>query len=221
MAFFNDLVRAIATAEGIDEMTVAGIGQYLREAGFISKGGRGRSAARMTPLDAAHMLIAVNGSDLAKDAATSVIGYGQLSPVPFRRDQLAPVSKVFGDLKFSDALANLIKHILPDDDGISPMSKILSSRSSEHVAKSYGLEQAFRSSIRIEVGFRRPYRMAYIRIHNREIPSPPQYMFERLRREPIFMNVYGPQGEYVGADRSVLTTISTHTLRSVGESLVN
>src|SRR3954451_3299911 len=61
MAFFNDLVRVIAEVEGMDPMTVRGIGLSVREGGHISKGGRGLSAAKMTVRDSANMLIGVNG----------------------------------------------------------------------------------------------------------------------------------------------------------------
>ena len=78
MAFFNDLVRVIAEAEGMDEITVTGIGQYVRDAGFITKGGRGRSAALMTAADAANLLIGVNAAGKAKDAAEAVSRYSEL-----------------------------------------------------------------------------------------------------------------------------------------------
>jgi hypothetical protein len=75
---FNELVRAIAKAEGLDEISVAGIGRNLRDAGLISKAGRGTSAARMTSTDAAHILIGVNGAKKAKHAPLAVNAFAKL-----------------------------------------------------------------------------------------------------------------------------------------------
>lgn len=75
MALFRDLIRTISEAEGLSEMAVTGIGQYLRDAGLISKLGRGRAAAKMTSEDAAHLLIGVNATALAKDAPNVVSAY--------------------------------------------------------------------------------------------------------------------------------------------------
>ncbi|ACK84157.1 hypothetical protein [Methylorubrum extorquens] len=78
MAFFNDLVRAIAVVEGMDEMTVRGIGIRIRDGGFISKGGRGLSAAKMTSKDAAALLIGVNACTSATSAAEILEKYQSL-----------------------------------------------------------------------------------------------------------------------------------------------
>ncbi|WP_143131922.1 hypothetical protein [Methylobacterium sp. 174MFSha1.1] len=72
MAFFNDMVRALADAEGMDEMTVRGIGIIVRDKGHISKGGRGLSAAKMTAKDATNLLIGVNGSSSNREAGEIV-----------------------------------------------------------------------------------------------------------------------------------------------------
>jgi hypothetical protein len=86
MATFNELVKAVAMAEGLDEMTVRGIGIKVRDAGHISKRGRGPSAAQMTVRDAAMLLIGVNAPGLAKDAGLAVEEYLQTkvakSPTP-------------------------------------------------------------------------------------------------------------------------------------------
>lgn len=111
MAFFSDLVRAVAQAEGMDEMTVTGIGQYVRDAGYITKGGRGRSAAKMTSRDAANLLIAVNGTSLAKDAPSAVEKFRAL--ITEARSVISPNS-LFGEFgigprDFGTALERLIE----------------------------------------------------------------------------------------------------------------
>ena len=72
MALLSDLVRIVASVEGLEEVSVGIFARAAREAGYISQGGRGRSAAKMTVRDAANLLIAVNGCSLAKDVSTMV-----------------------------------------------------------------------------------------------------------------------------------------------------
>lgn len=87
MALFRDLIRTVSEAEGLSEMAVTGIGQYLRDAGLISKLGRGRAAAKMTSEDAAHLLIGVNATALAKDAPEVVSAYKAITG----RDDIYPI----------------------------------------------------------------------------------------------------------------------------------
>ncbi|MGH1588639.1 hypothetical protein ACRBEV_10080 [Methylobacterium phyllosphaerae] len=54
------------------------IARYLREAGLIGQQSTGGGAAKMTASDAASLLIAVNGSSPAKDAAQSVAEFWHL-----------------------------------------------------------------------------------------------------------------------------------------------
>lgn len=72
MALLSELVRVVAEYEGMDEVSVGIFARHAREAGLISQGGRGRSAAKMTARDAANLLMAVNGCSLAKDVPTIV-----------------------------------------------------------------------------------------------------------------------------------------------------
>lgn len=58
--------------------TVTVFDRNLADAGLRSKGGRGRSAAKMVPSDAANLLIAVAGSSMVKDAAQTVRDYASL-----------------------------------------------------------------------------------------------------------------------------------------------
>ncbi|WP_331299199.1 hypothetical protein [Methylobacterium oryzae] len=72
MALLSDLVRIVAEVEGLEEVSVGIFARAAREAGFISQGGRGRSAAKMTARDAVNLLIAVNGCSLARDVPEMV-----------------------------------------------------------------------------------------------------------------------------------------------------
>jgi hypothetical protein len=72
VALLSDLVNAVAAVEGLDQVSVGIIARAAREAGLISQKGRGRGAAQMHTRDAANLLIAVNGSSLAKDVRDKV-----------------------------------------------------------------------------------------------------------------------------------------------------
>src|ERR1700722_4299287 len=72
MGTLSHLVETIAAVEGIDPATVALIARHIREANLISTGGRGPSAARMTITDAANLLIGVNATRIAAEAAQVV-----------------------------------------------------------------------------------------------------------------------------------------------------
>src|SRR4051812_662375 len=78
LALLSELVRAVARVEGIDEVTVGIFAQAAREAGVISQKGRGRGAAHMTAEDAANLLIAANGSPLAKNVRATVPAFRSL-----------------------------------------------------------------------------------------------------------------------------------------------
>lgn len=58
MATIGQLGIAVAKSLRVEETTVTVFLRYLRDAGLIRKGGRGRGAAKMTPLDAARSIIA-------------------------------------------------------------------------------------------------------------------------------------------------------------------
>lgn len=74
MATSGQLIVAVAEALGITPASVAVFDRALSEAGIRTKGGRGRSAAQMTSLDAANLLIAVISSPIAGPMTASALG---------------------------------------------------------------------------------------------------------------------------------------------------
>jgi len=62
MASPGELVRTVATALGVPESSVVVHDRLLAASGLRTKGGRGRSAAKVSAKDAMHLLIAVAGS---------------------------------------------------------------------------------------------------------------------------------------------------------------
>jgi hypothetical protein len=77
MATPGELVKVIAATTGEDEATVTQHDRNLVVAGLRSKGGRGPSAAKVTPRDAAHILTAILGSPRVKDSVYTVRRYMQ------------------------------------------------------------------------------------------------------------------------------------------------
>ncbi len=82
MATPGQLVEAMAVSLGIPVATVIQYDRQLAESGLRTKGGRGPSAAAVTPRDAANLLIAIAASPLAgptvKEAVRTCEAYGSL-----------------------------------------------------------------------------------------------------------------------------------------------
>jgi len=82
MATPGQLVETTAAILGIPQPTIALFDRVLAEHGFRSKGGRGRSAAKVNSRDATHLLMAVIGSSMSgastKDAARACKIYASL-----------------------------------------------------------------------------------------------------------------------------------------------
>jgi hypothetical protein len=68
----GQLVQAVAIALDVPEETVVQHDRNLVVAGLRTKGGRGRSAPQVTPLDAARLLVATLASFRTKDSVTTV-----------------------------------------------------------------------------------------------------------------------------------------------------
>jgi hypothetical protein len=79
MATPGELVEAIAVATGVPQPSVDQYNRQLHTAGLRTSGGRGRSAAKVTYLDAARLLIALMSTDAIKDAAAAVKVFGVLT----------------------------------------------------------------------------------------------------------------------------------------------
>ena len=144
MASPGELVRLIAEVVGVSEATVVQHDRNLAAAGLRSKGGRGTSAAKMTPRDAAHLLIATVASPLVKDSVQALNDYSDLKQRVSdqkiwerrvtKRRQLArlpmePLRLLPSNHTFADALAALISAArdgsLPDslrEDARSPFA---------------------------------------------------------------------------------------------------
>jgi hypothetical protein len=117
MATLSELVEAVAEVEGMDPSTVALFARTVREAGLIRTGGRGLSAAQMSCVDAANLLIAVNASLSVRDAPNTVATFRVLKAkcrsdfhleLPrLRRDKFGWIT--LRDASFGQALEQLLE----------------------------------------------------------------------------------------------------------------
>ena len=124
MASPGELVKAIALATGTPEHTVTTHDRNLVGAGLRTKGGRGTSAAKVTARDAAHILVALLGSEKVQDSVETVLRYSDTvehhtwNSKRFPKDYKPLDGPVFGDLPenhcFLDALEKLIGMAMSD-----------------------------------------------------------------------------------------------------------
>lgn len=108
MASPGELIKAVADVLHIPEVTVSSYYRNLREAGHVTKGGRGRSAPRMTANDAAQLLIAIGGSRFEKESAEKIVkDYSRIRVAHTARRMALPTdephSMYVGDWIESDA----------------------------------------------------------------------------------------------------------------------
>jgi hypothetical protein len=115
MATPGQLVKCIAEALSIPEPTVVQYDRLLAENGMRSKGGRGTSAAKVTPVDAANLLIAILGSPVAgasiKPAIEVCKTYGRL---PVKLGGNSQTLKMSRKLGFSTVAKLSPSHTLRD-----------------------------------------------------------------------------------------------------------
>ena len=113
MASPGELVWKVSELLGIPEPTIVQHDRNLVVAGLRSKSGRGPSAAKMTPRDAAHLLVAVLGSDQVKHSVQTVRRYSETrvhkaTSEGYQRSAIAALINLPSDHSFVDALEGLI-----------------------------------------------------------------------------------------------------------------
>lgn len=118
MAGPAQLIQAVSVTTGVPLPTVTDIDRRLVKVGLRSKGGRGRSAANMTPLDAARLLTAILAAPQATLSVEAVTRYAETKPDKtrstdglFRQVELDDLSRLPARHGFVDALAALIASV--------------------------------------------------------------------------------------------------------------
>ena len=117
MATPGQLVRTMSEVLGISTATVGQYDRQLAEAGLRSVSGRGSGAAKMTPADAANLLIAILGGGSSIRAASQTCErYGELvvqlhdsNPRGFQQVGLSRLANMPDKHTFRDALAAAIE----------------------------------------------------------------------------------------------------------------
>jgi hypothetical protein len=218
MATLTELVETIAEVEGIEPSSVHLIARYVREAALIATGGRGPSAARMGHTDAANLLIAVNATTTATDAAKTVSAYREFESYEFRSKSDPRPDYRYGTL--AEAIEQLI-----DALGVDELPEIFLRR---------GLGPEYQQAVaqgdfHIALSFRRPSQSAHLKL----TPIPwaeeiaPMAMEEWAESmSGVSFSFYPPKHrgprkkkKNVTADRTEETTIGYRTLRAVGKLL--
>jgi hypothetical protein len=115
MASPAQLVRTMSAATGVSPATVTDLDRRLVTGNLRSKHGRGLSAARVTPLDAARLLTAILGSAQANRAAGAVHRYAETqadrarsSAKLFAAAGIADMAVLPAEHSFVEALERLI-----------------------------------------------------------------------------------------------------------------
>jgi hypothetical protein len=121
MATPGELVETVADALRVSEVTVGVYYRNLREAGLVTKSGRGRSAPSLSYLDASRLVIALMVSESAIHAAREARKYGRLPLTHLDRpplDLVYPGLSIerFSKLNFESAVEYILEIVSASDD---------------------------------------------------------------------------------------------------------
>lgn len=92
MATPGEMIEVTARALLLPEVTVGSYYRAIREEGLVKTGGRGRSAAQVSALDVARLLIAILASELVRDAPRAVGVFGDLRQVDNEVELVEPIA---------------------------------------------------------------------------------------------------------------------------------
>lgn len=194
MATLSQLVDTVATVEGIDSERLSAIARYIREAGLVSTGGRGKSAASMTEHHAANLLIAANAAGTARSAPEIVREYRALKTR--KRHRATEFGTQLEQVIFAAKMETMDEYVLG-------LVNSFGSSSSRFAKRRYPSSQYV---LRIE--FVKPKPEATIQIW---VGTETEFIF--------FRGVDKESDAIPRGDRREQTTISSRTIRAVAELL--
>lgn len=231
MASPGELVRKVAEVLGVPEPTVVVHDRNLVTAGLRTKGGRGRSAAKMTPGDAANLILAVAGSSMVKDTVETVNDYANLpsrgGEVSIRRDAhsynndgnplptwnlpgfpIPALQALQKDHTFRDALVGLIESAT--DGSLREAVKNLRPFSEEHRIPSHWA---------IKVILWGPYPEAAIRIYCNDFSEKHHYSMIPTGMDEIMKWAKDFDSQHGEGDLKQIREFSAKTILTIGELL--
>ena len=106
MAWASELVAVIAETTGLEHVSVTRYARFAREGGLLSQSGRGKSAARMRPSDAANLLACVLVNGVAQEAPAQIRSVHEMDVYHRDADHL-------DDRHFSRENRDRLRKILP------------------------------------------------------------------------------------------------------------
>jgi hypothetical protein len=231
MATLSQLVETVAEVEGMEPATVNLIARNVREAGLITTGGRGLSAARMTMADAVNLLIAVNATVIVREAPQTLRTYRRLETVVQRTD--VSVAKGYARSPRLPARTQLCH-------ALEQLIKMVSNRTLPQLYLSTTVPDLIAQAVRkedVQIEFKffkpRPYSFLIISI-DEEITVEGGLVPEDTSFDLLFKNATAikfafdlptnqvkPYGKKHYGDRKDTTTIGYPTIRAIGELLRN
>lgn len=210
MASPGELVQCIARALGVPENQVTQHDRNLAVAGLRTVGGRGRSAARMSPRDAANLLIGVAASSMVKDTVETVMEYGSL---PVRGGS---VSKKVGRLNSSSVISQSPdwKLPLPALQRLPLEGHTLGDALAALIEDAAGAGIA---SLKAEVMFYSPVAHASLRLDTGDGSENKQYSAQVSEVEDLVF--WRPRAMKDSGDLSQVRSFSGKTIRALGALL--
>ena len=191
VATLEQLVETIADREGLGLQRVRAVARVARQAGLIATLGRGMSAAKMTPRDAANLLIAVNVAGTARTAPEIVDRYRRLRTTSSTRSvyfgiELEKLIAAAGTRTIADFVSSLLSR---------------ASRRSPLVSRRYDPED-----YEIAIKFRRPIPLVTLYVAAPRGETPDEVAFSQ-RAENSSVSI---------PDRTVDVVITQRTIFAVG-----
>lgn len=191
VATLEQLVETIADREGLGLQRVRAVARVARQAGLIATLGRGMSAAKMTPRDAANLLIAVNVAGTARTAPKIVDRYRRLRTTSSTRSvyfgiELEKLIAAAGTGTIADFVSSLLSR---------------ASRRSPLVSRRYDPED-----YEIAIKFRKPISLVTLYVAAPRGETPDEVAFSQ-RAENSSVSV---------PDRTVDVVITQRTIFAVG-----
>lgn len=210
------MVKFVADVLGVPEVTVLQHDRNLAAAGLRTKGGRGRSAAKMTPQDIANLLIGVAASSMVKETVEIVGDYSAL-----------PVHSTFGQKPIYGKWDLLLTPI-PVLKALPPKHTLGQALTGLIQAASDGsLKEAIKSIPRgkqgrfIEVTFHGPIPGAFIKIGAENTKESMYYSNTPEIGRDTSKQWEEIHAKYSNGDLTQMREFSIRTIFAVGEMLKN